>query len=287
MTNWGIVLLDAGINVPQYETEFNIPCPLHSDRVASCAINLDKGVWICFAGCGSGSLQGLLVDFLGVPRLKIDSMIMDSSTKIFDVNMFDEFEENAVKTYDLQGNAKRLPNWAMEDRGFEIRSLVDWGCRLAEENGLEIPVRDMDNRIVGSITRRPLKEPKYLYSKGLPKSKILFGAERIKESVPCVFIVEGALDAIWLHQHGYNAVALLGMNLSKQQGEILRRVRTSEIVIATDNDEAGRRAGESIRACISGSFVVSYIELPVEAKDVQDIRNADDLHRVLMDRNYW
>ena len=287
MTDWGIVLLDAGINVPQYETEFNIPCPLHQDRVASCAINLDKGVWICFAGCGQGSLTGLLVDFLGVPRLKIDAMVMESSTKIFDVNMFDELEETTMRTYDLQGDPKLLPNWALEDREFAVQALVDWGCRLAEENGLEIPVRDIDNRIVGSITRRPLKEPKYMYSKGLPKSKILFGAERIKKSVPFICVVEGALDAIWLYQHGYDAVALLGMNLSKQQGELLRRLRTSEIVIATDNDEAGRKAAESIRACISGSFVVSYIEYPEKAKDIQDIRNKSVLHQILADRNYW
>ena len=34
-----------------------IACPFHLDNRASCAINLDKGVWICFAGCGQGSLK--------------------------------------------------------------------------------------------------------------------------------------------------------------------------------------------------------------------------------------
>ena len=286
MADWGSVLLEAGIDVPYGKDEFNISCPLHSDSRASCSVNIDKGVWFCHSGCGQGSLKGLLIDFLGVPRLQIDKIIRNSEVS-FNINVFDdEVKKAAMEPYALRGDPTRIPNWAM-DRGFDIQTLASWGCRLDEDNGLEIPVRNHENRIVGSITRRPIKEPKYMYSKGLPKSRILFGAERIKESVPFVCVVEGSLDAMWLDQHGYPSVALLGMHLSDDQARLLRKVPTSELVIATDADEAGQKARERIETCIDGSFVVSYIELPVGAKDVQDIRDAQALHSVLANRNYW
>lgn len=289
--DWNQLLLNAGVDVPLTETEFNIKCPLHEDNTASCAINTDKGVWICFAGCGEGSIKNLLVQHLGVSRLKIDSMVLkQKNNSIFDIdiNIFDDviFGVGEAPEYTLQGNPKRTPNWALE-RGFTFKTLGDWGCRLAEESGLEIPVRDINNRIVGSITRRPIAEPKYMYSKGLPKKTILFGAERIKEPVPFVCVVEGSLDAMWLYQHGYNAVALLGSTISDGQAEILRKLRTSELVICTDDDEAGKKAGDAVKACISGGFVVSYIQLPEGANDIQDVRNEDALHSVLAERTYW
>ena len=288
--DWNQLLLNAGVDVPLGKTEFNIVCPLHTDRSASCAINTEKGLWICFAGCGEGTLKNLLVQHLGVSRLKIDSMVLKQKDNIFDIdiNIFDDviFGVGEAPEYTLQGNPKRTPNWALE-RGFNFKTLGDWGCRLAEENGLEIPVRDINSRIVGSITRRPIAEPKYLYSKGLPKRGILFGAERIKEPVPFICIVEGSLDAMWLYQHGYNAVAILGSTVSNEQAEILRKLRTSELVICTDDDEAGKKAGDAVKACISGGFVVSYIQLPEGANDIQDVRNEDALHSVLAERTYW
>ena len=48
MVDWFSVLTDYGIDVPN-TNQFIIHCPFHEDRRQSCSINLDKGVWICFA----------------------------------------------------------------------------------------------------------------------------------------------------------------------------------------------------------------------------------------------
>jgi DNA primase len=37
------------------------PCPFHQDRHPSFAIAEDTGKWICFAGCGQGSVLGLVM----------------------------------------------------------------------------------------------------------------------------------------------------------------------------------------------------------------------------------
>lgn len=36
-------------------------CPFHDDRSPSLAVNVDKGVWICRAGCGGGSSADFLM----------------------------------------------------------------------------------------------------------------------------------------------------------------------------------------------------------------------------------
>ena len=53
--DWHSILIKYGVEV-SHEIEFNIHCPFHDDRRQSCSINIDKGAWICFAGCGQGGL---------------------------------------------------------------------------------------------------------------------------------------------------------------------------------------------------------------------------------------
>ena len=38
-------------------SEYKTICPFHDDTRSSCSINVEKEAWICFAGCGAGSLQ--------------------------------------------------------------------------------------------------------------------------------------------------------------------------------------------------------------------------------------
>ena len=44
---------------PNSEGEAMVKCSLHDDRHPSLAINVNKGVWFCHAGCGSGSIHSL------------------------------------------------------------------------------------------------------------------------------------------------------------------------------------------------------------------------------------
>ena len=69
MIDWTNVLLDAGITPSTYKDEFSIRCPFHEDKIDSCSINVEKGVWICFAGCGSGNLKSFLQRYLNYSRI--------------------------------------------------------------------------------------------------------------------------------------------------------------------------------------------------------------------------
>src|SRR4051794_29276150 len=45
---------------PRNNGEWDMYCPLHEDTTRSASLNTKKGMWICFKGCGAGSLTDLL-----------------------------------------------------------------------------------------------------------------------------------------------------------------------------------------------------------------------------------
>jgi len=179
-----------------------------------------------------------------------------------------------------------VPEWIF-DRGFNKRTLRKWGCGIDVWNGLVIPIEDKDNKLVGWVTRKEFGTPKYLYSKGLKKSKILFGQQFLKEKTPFVCITEGTLDTMWLDQNGFSSVAILGAILSKAQEELTLALPTEELVLCLDNDEAGQIGLDRAMTCLSKKFVVSYIEIPKEYKDVQDVRDSNALASILEYRNIF
>jgi DNA primase len=76
---------------------------------------------------------------------------------------------------------------------------------------------------------------------------VLYGLNRAKEgcrTAGSVFIVEGYLDLITLHQHGIaNAVATLGTALTAEQIRLLTRY-TGQMVLVYDSDDAGIRSAQ-------------------------------------------
>jgi DNA primase len=92
--------------------------------------------------------------------------------------------------------------------------------------------------------------PKYLNSPETPvyqKRRVLYGLHRAKDACRAegtVFIVEGYLDLIALHQHGIrNAVATLGTALSPEHIRLLTRF-AGHLVLVYDSDEAGIRSAQ-------------------------------------------
>tara|TARA_Y100000310_G_scaffold93590_1_gene91077 strand:- start:1142 stop:2005 length:864 start_codon:yes stop_codon:yes gene_type:complete len=287
MTEWANVLADIGIIVPIDKDQFTLQCPFHEDTVDSCSINTEKGVWICFAGCGQGTLYGFLMKYLGISYEEATQKVL-TNTSVFNLNMFDGLiaEDSTMPEVQFPFKEGYVPEWIF-DRGFNKSTLQKWGCGIDSENSLIIPIQDAVSRLVGWVRRRQYMTPKYLYSKGLKKSRVLFGQHLITDHTPFVCITEGTLDTMWLDQCGFSSVALLGASLSKAQEELTLGLQTEELVLCLDNDEAGQIGFQKAMACLSRSFVVSYIKLPREYKDVQDVRNSDELTSIINMRTFF
>lgn len=111
-------------------------------------------------------------------------------------------------------------------------------------------------------------QPKYLNSPETPlfqKRRTLYGfhlARQACRSAQHVFIVEGYLDLIALHQAGiHNAVATLGTALSVEQVQLLRGLmgEQAEAILVYDGDEAGVNAARRGTAIFNQSHLQARI----------------------------
>ncbi len=145
----------------------------------------------------------------------------------------------------------------LEGRGYSPEQLAEAGLVSSGNNGsyrdmfrrrLMIPIRNGQGELAG-FGGRALDDsnPKYLNSPRtaiFDKGRILYALNVAREPARQngMVVVEGYMDAIMAHQHGYrNVVASMGTALTETQVAEARRV-TGNITMALDADAAGQQA---------------------------------------------
>jgi DNA primase len=144
-------------------------------------------------------------------------------------------------------------------KGFSEKDLQEAGLISPRDSGgfydrfrhrVMFPIRDERGRMAGFGARilNPDDLPKFLNSPQTPvfdKGHLLYGLDRARKAIRTqdqAVIVEGYLDVIALHQHGFtNAVSPMGTALTEMQLRLLKRL-TRRIVLALDADTAGEKA---------------------------------------------
>lgn len=257
-------------------------CPFHEDASPSFGVLVAEGAWKCLAGCGENSDLAVLVERVsGEPSATARRRLLRGMTddpdalRIALVKTAPHTEDREVEP--LFYERDRVPQYLL-DRGFDLGTLRAW--RVGYDpltNAAVIPIYQ-NNIIIGLIRRHIDSKPKYTYSYGLVKEQILFGIEHVAVTAKSVFLVEGSLDCIWLHKHGYAAVAILGSSLSEHQAAQVRR-RFRKVTLAFDADAAGYLANKGARKQLAG-LQISQIKLPEGIKDVQEC-DRDVLKKVL------
>jgi DNA primase len=155
-------------------------------------------------------------------------------------------------------------------------------------NRLMFPIRNVQGKVIG-FGGRALDDslPKYLNSPQtsvFDKSSGLYGIDRAKTAIrqrDQAVIVEGYMDAIAAHQHGYdNVVASMGTAMTDKQLSILKNL-TKNLILALDADTAGEeaisRSGEMIDKMLPvPQFVYGKEPTPVYGwVKWKDAQNAD------------
>lgn len=144
-------------------------------------------------------------------------------------------------------------------KGYPLADIVEAGLAAERQSGggyydrfrgrVIIPIADAAGRVVGfgarSLDGSP---PKYLNSPQTPlfdKGRLLYGLDKARQAIRAaghVVIVEGYMDVIGAHQHGYtNVVASMGTALTESHLHQLKRY-TSTLILALDPDVAGQQA---------------------------------------------
>lgn len=146
---------------------------------------------------------------------------------------------------------------AMQRKGYTEQELLDAGLALKNErrgtlydrfrNRLMFPIIDVRGNVIG-FGGRVMDDatPKYLNSPEtliFNKRKNLFALNVAKKSKQGkIILTEGYMDAIALHQAGFDcAVASLGTSLTEEHAALLSRY-TDQVILIYDGDEAGQNA---------------------------------------------
>lgn len=124
-----------------------------------------------------------------------------------------------------------------------------------------------------------LKYSKWRNSSNLDASKYLYNfwnAQQHIQETSTVILVEGPGDVWRMEEAGiFNSVAILKSNLSKYQRYILEESGTVNIIVATDNDDAGKKAYRSIYDQCKRLFSVyqlKYNKEDIGSMEVEDLK---------------
>lgn len=147
------------------------------------------------------------------------------------------------------------PGWY--ERGFseQVMDSFDLGYDPTKDV-LTIPVRNTEGDLLGVITRRlDDMKPKYMYPKGFPIGRYLFGAWKLDGGRHVIALVEGTVDAIACWDARIPALAMMGSRLTKDQATVLQALGIRTVVIFTDNDGPGRDAIPQIHDALRGKGI--------------------------------
>ncbi len=190
---------------------------------------------------------------------------------------------------------------AMRAKGYTQPELVAAGLARTGKNGgiydyyrnrLMFPVIDVRGSVIG-FSGRILGdgEPKYLNSPDTlvySKSNSLFAMNLAKKSKSgYILLVEGNIDVVSLHQAGFDsAVASLGTSLTAEQARLMARY-TNQVVIAYDNDGAGKKAAQRAISILQPLDIkVKVLQIP-GAKDPDEFiqSKGSEAFRNLIERS--
>ena len=168
--------------------------------------------------------------------------------------------------YDLS-----VPSEYFVSRGFNKKTMRYFGVGDCYEEGIMkeraiIPIHNDDGKdIVGIIGRsmRDYRMPKFLFNpKGFDKRYYFYNyhraIEKAKETA-CLYIVEGQGDVWKLYEAGVlNAVSIFGKTITEQQKNKLIKLPITNLIILTDNDQAGRESKVQIQRQLNRLYKLTF-----------------------------
>ena len=141
-----------------------------------------------------------------------------------------------------------------------------------------VPIPDPLTGQWTSLYGRGLKAPRHCYLPGPLRGVVNFQAARTSEEV---VLAESIFDALSFHQVGIGiAIPIYGTNgFTPDHLDLLKRERVKRVILALDNDDAGRKATDALKGKLEAAGLsVRAVSFPAGIKDANELlvsRNGD------------
>ena len=193
---------------------------------------------------------------------------------------------------------------AMQAKGYTDQELMDSGLvTKSQKNGnlfdrfrdrLMFPIIDVRGNVIsfgGRIMKKDDNAAKYLNSPEtliFNKRKNLFALNLAKKTrLGYLILVEGYMDAVALHQYGFDcAVASLGTSLTEEHASLLARY-TQQVILIYDGDEAGQNATQRAIPMLEKAGLQVKVLKMRDAKDPDEFlrKFGADRFRILLEES--
>lgn len=252
---------EMGLEYKQNGDEIHMPCPMHmartgkEDKHPSFSINSDAGYFNCFS-CGyRGPFVLLVRDVLeitradatawvrqrgGIERVKKFLAKREEATDPTKDDTTKRINEASLALYVTPPLEECSPRYFMPEDAEACGVLWD-----TERDMWIIPIRDPDT---GKLWGWQEKNKRYFRNRprSMKKSLTLFGLHTYEGDT--AILVESPLDVVRLRAAGFTAgLASFGSEVSDAQMALIRD-HFDTVVVALDNDEAGAKACQRLRA---------------------------------------
>lgn len=247
-------------------------CPFHNEKSPSFNIKTKENFFKCF-GCGK---TGSAIDFM---MLYKNFGFVDAVLEVAKISNFEiEYESKEIvkplhrierlsKDFlDNFENVRKISNNTLLQ--FNITESIEWMPKAQKEIKVVCFNYMRDGELINIKFRGKNKDMKM--SKGA--EIIFYNIDAIKDTYDCV-IVEGEIDCLSMHEAGiYNSVSVPnGAQSAKSIDNCYEYfLNKKKIVIATDNDEAGRKLREELMFRF-GVDRCYFVEFPDDCKDANEV----------------
>ncbi len=267
-------------------------CPIHNgDNPTAFRVDLKKGLFHCFTGCGGGDAVELVrkIKRCSYPQAAYFLNQLCRQRPMPPVTIDHATDTSPFRPFRGHITLNPVCRFLQINKSIHIDTAIHFETGIAAysrflQNAVAVRVHDMIARPLGYCARRldPIQIKhwgKWRFAKYFPKSQILYNAHR---ALPFrhhgVIVVECPWAVMRLTQAGFpNAVALLGTTVSKQQQDWL--LKAPAIVLMLDADPAGKRAAARIVKQLGSLTRIMVHQLP-EGLDPDDLTDQQLHHCV-------
>ena len=262
-------------------------CPWHSERNPSYSYNKKDYTAHCFSCGKSADVIQAFMDCYGLTFTQAAKKLFEEAE--MDV-LWDKIKvDSAYKYPHGEGELTEEVIAYLKIRGISEATLKKCGVQADDQGNIVLPYYN-ENDMLLTVKYRPARqvpkgETKIWAQKGSDTTPILFNMNRCNPDLPLV-ICEGEIDCLAMYEAGWHNVVSIPFGaktftwIDKNYDWLSQ---FNEIIIASDNDEAGVKMREE---CVRrlGAYRTKYIEIPetIFIEQSQKYRRIKDCNEVLV-----
>ena len=270
-------------------------CPYHGEHNPSCGISATKEVGGCFA-CGQHFNLVQLVSFckscsilsaIEFLSAYLNRDFRNVSSKV-SFKLYGETDTETDEILPITAlapfNSGNVSHNYLLNRGFTDEDFVKFNLGWDTlKKRITIPFFNREGDLLGFSGRAVLEESDYGYESiygdeakyhiynHFNAKKYFFPLNLFKVKEDTIILVEGLLDALWLHKQGFtNTLSIISAEISKEQVKKIKLLGAKKIILCLDNDSAGIKGCERLYKLLKNEFTFKQAILPTGKKDVQE-----------------